>query len=452
MFGSEFTKTALGEFWTGTILGRFIIGPNLFCVVDRQWKKQRKIANPAFRRSMPLPLFGRLTQKLFKVIDSSTTGEDTPITINVHPLMKRWTLDTLGNASFEFDFGAIDDSNNEWVLRYETILHACEAPLFALFPFLERRFLNWFPERKRIHDELTLFLDKMQEIIDKKRNKLLEQQKQQQDELGQKKASPSSSDDSDYSNEDLLSLMIQNQLQETDVNNTLTDEELKSNLCVFFMAGNDTTTAALSFMIYHLAKHPEIQERARQEAFRVLGNEPTDIIPTIQQSQELVYITMVINETLRITGPADSLTPRTATKDTELGGVFIPKGTNVTVSLYELHHNPRFWDQPDVFDPERFASSDSQQNNGDDDDANNNSINATHCSNKEMFAPFSSGSRVCIGKNLSMAQQKLFLPMLLRKYRWDLPEDSIHREKVITETTMDVVHPVNLNINFKRIY
>ena len=95
------------------------------------------------------------------------------------------------------------------------------------------------------------------------------------------------------------------------------------------------------------------------------------------------------------------MTPRTTTKDTELGGVFIPKGTNVIISLYELHRNPKFWNEPDTFDPERFAPGTQLQHHVDKE-------------KRELYAPFSSGSRVCIGKNLTLAQQRLFLPMLCK--------------------------------------
>ena len=96
--------------------------------------------------------------------------------------------------------------------------------------------------------------------------------------------------------------------------------------------------------------------------------------------------------------PVDFLVPRVAVKDTSLSGVVIPKGTQITVSTYQLHHNPRVWENPDTFDPERFAT-------------------GNEYDSKKLYnwLPFSTGSRQCIGMNFTLAEQRLLLPML-RKY------------------------------------
>ncbi|KAI8140957.1 cytochrome P450 [Fennellomyces sp. T-0311] len=410
----SFDRTPLAEHFAGTVLGRFIIGPNILFSTGDQWKNQRKVANPAFHRAMPLQLFGQLTEKLFRVMDVSDNGAQ----LEVYDLMERWAMDALGQASFGFDFGAIEDKNNTWVRRYHTILAATEIPFFVIFPIFERKFLDWFPQRKKVHQEVTIFLDMIQKVIDRKRT--LIQQKAEQDVPDNDK--------------DLLTLMLEQ--PENDGLTAMTDEEMKSNVCNFFFAGHDTTAAALSFAIYYMAKHPEIQQKAREEAIRVLGNEPQDIIPTLQQTKEMIYLNMVIKETLRMNGPSDSLTPKTSTKDTELGGVFIPKGTVTTISIYEVHHNPKVWENPDTFDPERFAPGRENINNRD----------------GVAWIPFSSGSRQCLGMNLTLAEQRLFLPMLLRKFEWELPMDSPHQERVITQTNLSVLHPVDLKVNFKKRY
>ncbi|KAI9490119.1 cytochrome P450 [Zychaea mexicana] len=407
---NTFPKVPLNKHFEDTVIGRFIIGPNILFLSGQHWKNQRKVANPAFHRSMPLALFGRLTENLFQVIDKSDGKA-----VDAYDLMERWTLDAIGNASFGFDFGSISDSNNQWVHRYNDVVEATSDPIYAFFPVLERKYLHWFPKRKRIHDELTVFLDMIQHIIDEKRRKRAD-----------------SAHREEKKEKDLLEMMMESG---EDDGNGLTDEELKSNLCVFFFAGHDTTASALSFAIYYLAKHPELQERAREEAYRVLGNEPKDIGPTVEQSRQMTYIDQIIKEVLRIEGPADSLISRNANKDTELGGVVIPKGTAVTVSLYNLHRNPRVWDNPDKFDPERFASG----GEADFKDAN-------------AWIPFSTGSRQCIGMNFSMSEQRFLLPMLLRKYKWTLPKDTIHDKKIIIELGLGVISPINFNVIFEKLY
>ncbi|KAI8137872.1 cytochrome P450 [Fennellomyces sp. T-0311] len=409
---NTFVKIPLGEDRAGTVVGRFIIGPNILFLSGQHWRDQRKIANPAFRRSMPLALFGRLTEKLFDVMDRLEGAVD------AYDLIERWTLDAIGNAGFGFDFDAISNHHNEWVDRYTVILKSIGNPFFGLFPAVERKFLHWFPERRKVHQEMTTFLDMIQSIIDRKRKWIEENPDAMKDDALER---------------DLLTMMIEGGVSGDD--RGLTDEELLSNICIFFFAGHDTTSSALSFAICFLALYPEVQKKAREEAIAILGDEPRSVLPTVQQLQEMSYINMVIKETLRMYGPVDILVPRVAVRDTELGGVFIPKGSQVTVSIYELQHNPRVWDDPDTFNPERFADEEANKLEG------------------LKWLPFSSGSRQCIGMNFSMSEQRFLLPMLLRKYEWELPKDTVHStESIATKSYCGVMSPRNLNVIFKRRY
>lgn len=109
-----------------------------------------------------------------------------------------------------------------------------------------------------------------------------------------------------------------------------------------------------------MAKHPEIQQKAREEVNRILcpgGTEPdADVLPTTAQTKEFVYLNQIIRETLRMNGSVVSLvTPRKATKDVMLDNKLIPEGTLVNVNIYDLHHNPAVWNDPETFNPDRFA-------------------------------------------------------------------------------------------------
>ncbi|KAI9489153.1 cytochrome P450, partial [Zychaea mexicana] len=386
---TTFIQSPLSDQFAGTLISRFILGPNILFLSGQHWRDQRKIANPTFHRSMPLALFGRLTEKMFNVIDA-TEGA-----IDVYDLMERWTLDAIGNAGLGFDFDAISSTHNIWIRRYNHVVKASQNPFHGLFPVLEQRFLNWIPSRKRAHDVMSVLTEMIQSIIDQKR-KLIDEQKARGIAV------------LEDPERDLLTMMIEGGQQE---GQGLTDEELlicefNSNVFVFFFAGHDTTASALSSAI------------SRNEAIKVLGNEYRNVVPTVEQSQKMRYIEQVIKETLRMYAPVDFLVPRRAVKDTELGGVFIPKGTQITFSTYQLHRNPKVWgENPDLFDPERFApkkEADYKQNFN--------------------WLPFSTGSRQCIGMNLKLAEQRLLLPMLLRKYEWHLPKDTIHTpENIFTK-------------------
>ncbi|KAI9493596.1 cytochrome P450 [Zychaea mexicana] len=394
-----------------TLFGRFAMGPNIIFLIGKHWKEQRSVMNPAFHRSMPVHLFGDLTRKLFVELDKQLESP-----IEIHEVLERWTLDAIGIAGFDFDFNSVADPTNEWVTRYNSIMKANTDPLFMLLPSLETRWLFLFPKRKQAHKELDIFLGKIREIIAKKRETLV---------------NDSSIAEKRTSEKDLLTLMLE---ASEEGNGKLTDEELQSNLCAFFLAGHDTTANALSYAIYNLATHPDVQEKAREEANLVLGDKSVDVLPTLEQIQQMPYINQVIKETMRRNVTATGVVAREATEDTDLGGVYIPKGTRVTVDIMEIQRNVKVWKDPKVFDPERFAPGGE----------------AEKVAKMGMsWLPFSNGARQCIGMNFSLAEQRVFLPMLLRKYELSLPEDSIHKDKVVI-SGVGIMTPVNLRINLKR--
>ncbi|KAI9251423.1 cytochrome P450 [Phascolomyces articulosus] len=407
-----FPKASVSTDREGTLYGKFAVGPNVAFINGSHWKAQRKVMNPAFHRSMPVNLFGKLTLKLFNTIDASI---DKPI--NFPDMTTRWTLDAIGLAAFGFNFNAICERDNTWVQRYNAIMSNSINPLYLVFPFIDRKLLFMLPKRRQLHEELDEFLAMIRKMIADKRHLLKERNE------------PNIAD----REKDLLTLMIE---AENEGNGVLTDEELQSNLCIFILAGHDTSSNALSYIAYYLAIHPDIQQKVREEAIQVLGDQPIDFIPTLEQSRQFPYLEMVIKETLRICGPAASMVVRTATKDTELGGVFIPKGTRVSVDIFESHRNHRTWKSPLTFDPERFAPGG---------EAEKLSKLGT------AFLPFSDYARKCIGMNFSLAEQRVFIPMLLRKYEISLPEDSIHKEKIITNGLI-ILSPKDLYLNFKRLY
>lgn len=158
-----FPKAALIEGDKDSLIGKFIIGPNIVMLDGHNWKSQRKIANPAFRRSMPVKLFGNLTLQMFKVM------EDMDDVVNVSDLMERWTLDAIGKAGFGFNFDAIQDRDSEWVVRYHRISHGLVSPIFFLLPIFDTKFRWMFPERQKIHDEMDRFTGMLDKVIQHKK-------------------------------------------------------------------------------------------------------------------------------------------------------------------------------------------------------------------------------------------------------------------------------------------
>ncbi|KAI9306770.1 cytochrome P450 [Cunninghamella echinulata] len=393
---------------SGTLKQKHVGSNNIVMTHDPStWKRHRMLVNPAFHRSMPIKLFSDLTNRLFKVIDGANEDE-----LDILSYMDRVTLDAIGKAGFGFDFNASSDPHSEWVETYNIIKDANQSPLFFMFPFLETKFLWLFPKRRREHALSVKFHKMLDEIIEHKRKTLKDH---------------ANTEDAE---KDLLTLMLESELNGE---GSLTNEELNSDLNVFFTGNHDTTSSTMSSIFYYLAKHPDVQQRAREEAIKIFGDEPADISPTADQLKELVYINQVIKETLRMNGPALQITPRCTTKDTEIEGVFLPKGTKVTVAIYDLHHSPYNWKNPEEFNPDRFADG------GEAEQKERGGLS---------WAPF---ARMCIGMNFSLAEQRIILSSFLRKYEWSLPEDSIHKDGLITNNLF-IISPKDLKLKFKRRY
>jgi cytochrome P450 len=172
------------------------------------------------------------------------------------------------------------------------------------------------------------------------------------------------------------------------------DGQLRDEVAAFLMAGYQTTASALSWSWYLMSRHPEIQERFAQAADIALDGGP----PDAARLDVVPYIGQVLDESMRLYPPGWAFT-RTPLEDDVVCGEPVPAGSIVIVSSYANHHSPRFWEDPEVFDPERFAP------------GRRESIPA--CG----YFPFGVGPHSCIGKHMAEIESKLALAMLARRYR-----------------------------------
>ncbi len=149
------------------------------------------------------------------------------------------------------------------------------------------------------------------------------------------------------SGDDLFAALCQ---AETDDGHRFSDEDIVSHMIFVLMAAHDTSTITMTTMAYYLAKHPEWQERVREES-RALGKETLDF----EDLDRLVSLDLVMKECLRLVAPVPGL-PRETVKDTSVLGYHVPAGTMVTISPNVNHHIADYWPDPDRFDPERFSA------------------------------------------------------------------------------------------------
>jgi cytochrome P450 len=177
----------------------------------------------------------------------------------------------------------------------------------------------------------------------------------------------------------------------------MSDELVLSESMQLLVAGHETSSNALSWMLYLLSSRPDCLERVRAEFDTVLGGAPlkfTDV-------PKFEFTTQVILEALRLYPPFWMI-DREAVADDRVGDVVIPAGSMVIVYVYGAHHAPRYWENPESFDPGRFSKANEKQ-----------PAPFTHI-------PFGGGPRGCIGGNYAMLQILMVLSTLLGKYDLEL--------------------------------
>jgi cytochrome P450 len=171
------------------------------------------------------------------------------------------------------------------------------------------------------------------------------------------------------------------------------DRQLRDEVITLYLAGHETTASLLSWALYLLARHPQIQARVIAEVDARLSDE----VPSLEQLKGLQYTLQVIQEVLRLYPPAWTIA-RNAVADDQVMGYQVPAGAMVLISPYFAHRLEAFWPEPLRFDPERFSPQ---------------AVAARH---PFAYFPFSLGPRICIGMQFSLHEARLVLAMLLRRF------------------------------------
>ncbi|CAG8550601.1 15572_t:CDS:10, partial [Cetraspora pellucida] len=280
--------------------------------------KFRRVCNPAFK-TLPVHLFAEMGLKLMNIFEKV---DNKPI--EVTSLMQRFTLDILGKVAFNFDFNNLEDPNNVYVTAYNEVQDMFKSSFFLIFQIDSIPGLRQLAFRKI--DRLNNLFE---EIIKEKRKSLA----------------------AGRSNGDLLEFMLK--ACEDPDNQMLSDAELRHNLAVFMLAGHDTTSMALSTLLYLLAIHKDVQEKARKEVLNILGD---NLTPSTEQHTSLKYLNMIIRENLRLYPPAGILPLRVLAEDLKYKNFLIPAGTPISLFIYGIHHSPKLWNNPEQFLPERFET------------------------------------------------------------------------------------------------
>jgi cytochrome P450 len=339
---------------------RVSIGNGLITSEDAFWLRQRRLAQPAFHRQRLAALAAVMAETARDAAEEWQAHVAGGTAVDVADEMMRLTRTVVLRTLLGADLGPfaarMDDA---WMVMNE---HIGEA-------FWSLGLLEWLPtpRRRRFRAAQAVLQHAVDHVIAERR----------------RRASDSN---------DLLSMLLSAHDEET--GEAMTNEQLRVEVLTFLLAGQETTSLALTWIWYLLSQHPEAQAKLEEEVDRVLQARP----PEFGDLVNLPYSRMVVDEALRLYPPAWGFS-RQALADDELSGFRLPRGWLVFVVPWVLHRLPAFWRDPDAFVPERFSPE----------------VSADRA--KFVYVPFGAGPRQCIGNHFALIETQLVLATFARRYR-----------------------------------
>lgn len=338
-----------------------------------KWAAYRKPLDPAFERkalAAVVPQFCAASQQL---VEHWSKGG----VVDAKRDMSRFALDVLGSAVLGRSFGALDGTFNDTYETYQYVMSQMGNPFYMVFPSAESLPL---PRNRKYKEGLLRMRQVLQSAVDAR--------------LEQRRQKAAAGLEEEFEPKDMLDMVLGPGLETTGV---VPEGRLLEVLWIFFIAGHDTTAISLAWLMNFLARNPEVQRKAREEALSVLDGAEN---PTAAMLEQIPYISAVISEGLRLRPPVYNIFTREVTKDTELDGVALPAGTGVSIHIASVNRHPDAYDNPDSFIPERFLAKKEKGVKG-----------------PRVFnnLSFSAGPRRCLGDKFSLMEQKTLLMKLLSK-------------------------------------
>ena len=336
------------------------IGESLFIAEGAHWRWQRRAVAPAFSHRNMLNLSPIMTAAAQRSADRIAAAG--PRAINMLDEMVTSTFDVISDVTFSggdgFDRDAVHRAIDDYI---------AEAGKLSLFDILGLP--DWLPRPGRAMS-----------------GRALKDMKRIADGAIDARAERGPSD-----TPDLLDLLLDGTDPKT--KRQMNTAELRDNLLTFIVAGHETTALTLSWALYLMGFDQAVQQKARAEAQTVLQGRAA----TGADVENLPYIRQIIDETLRLYPPAGVIS-RTAQRNDTLCGREIRPGDTVMVPIYALGRHQQLWDQPDVFDPDRFKD--------------------RKAIDRYAYLPFGDGPRICIGASFAQQEAVIILATLLSRFRF----------------------------------
>ncbi len=334
------------------------IGHGILTSTGEHWRVHRRMVQPAFHKKKLQNLMGVIREAIrFELKRIKPNTEE-----DIFPLMGDLAFQVVAKSLF---------SSTDIREKMSQLQHITEANQRMLIKEMRQPYLRWW---YRLSGKIDRHL-----AMGKEGQKLLLEIIEERRTSGQEK-------------DDLLDMLLKARYED---GSPMSDAQLIDEVLILFTAGHETTANALSFTLFLLASHPEIQEQVHQEVSKVdFEYYETDLM---QGAMQLQLVKQCLEEALRLYPPAYVI-DRIATEDDSFEGISLPKDTLVLMSVYELHRYADFWEKPSEFIPSRFNTTDKKDYS-------------------DYYYPFGAGPRMCVGNNFAMYEMILAVAEIIKKYK-----------------------------------
>lgn len=371
------------------VLGDFI-GKGLLIATGAHHTRQRKIIQPSFHRKKLTSLVNVINQEIDVYFETLAQVIDTNPTIELNALFRKMTFRIMAKSIFGESMDATQTQlfyNN--FTRLQDFLNR-----LARMPSL----IKWYDATRK-----TTYL----RTLAKQNNDLL------LNIIQNRRKDPTAHDD-------ILDMLLHSVYE--DSKEGMSDETLREECLVLFVAGHETASNILSWTFYLLEQHPEAIDKILKEKEAISSTS----IPTFDKLLKMEYLNKVISESLRIYPPS-WITGRIAKEDDEIAGIFIPKNTRVIPFIYGLHHSKYHWQNSAEFQPDRFTKE---------------AIKQRH---RFAFLPFGSGPRMCIGRNFALLEMQMIILKILETFQMKL--DSKNRIELLPAITLKPRYGIKMELS-----
>lgn len=346
-----------------------LLGEGLLTNEGAAWRAQRKQIQPAFHNDRIRRYGQTMSRYTEEALDSWRDGEPRDLNHDMMALTLRIVAKTLFGAEVGREMAVVEAAMESFMRQFERILTGVPVPM------------AWpTPGNLRARRAARALHEQAREL------------------MAQRRAEGAEGDD-------LLSWLLAGQAE-----SGMSDRQLQDEVVTLLLAGHETTANALTWTLMLLAQHPVVAQRLRAELDAVLAGR----MPQVEDMARLSYTKQVIQESMRLYPPAWAQ-GREVVTPFELDGYRIPRGANIIYSQHVIHHDPRFFEQPEEFLPERWSEE------------------FERSLPKYAYFPFGGGPRFCVGSNFAMLEAILLLAAIAQRFDWQLdPEHPIALQPSVT--------------------